>query len=150
MKQASHMWNITFNDGIVSFGFVRLSCEWCIYFRSSPTGTIIFSVHVDDIFAMASSHEEMQCFKSLLESKWEVSDLSPAKFALGIAVSCNCPSRTIRLSQMAYINHLITRFKIGDARTAKTPMVAGLQLRRPDDSIPITPEVVKWRLQTPY
>jgi hypothetical protein len=150
MKQASRVWNITFNEGIVSFGFIRLSCEWCVYFRSSPSGTVIFSVHVDDIFAAASSPEEMDAFKAMLESKWEISDLGPAKFALGIAISRDRPSHTICLSQTAYINRLISRFEIGDARTADTPMVAGLQLRRPDDSVATSPEIVKWRLQTPY
>jgi hypothetical protein len=150
MKQASRVWNITFNGAIVSWGFVRLSCEWCVYFRSSPSGTVIFSVHVDDIFAAASSHEEMEAFKSLLQTKWEISDLGPAKFALGIAIARDRPSRTITLSQTAYINRLISRFEIGDARTADTPMIAGLQLRRPDDSAPVAPEIIKWRQQTPY
>jgi hypothetical protein len=150
MKQASRVWNITFNGAIVSWGFIRLSCEWCVYFKSSPSGTVIFSVHVDDIFAAASSREEMEAFKALLQTKWEISDLGPAKFALGIAISRDRPSRTISLSQTAYINRLLSRFEVGDARTADTPMIAGLQLRRPDESAPEAPEILKWRLQTPY
>ncbi len=67
MKQASCIWNITFNGTIVSWGFICLSCKWCIYFKSSPSGTVIFSVHMDNIiFAAASSCEEMEAFKALL------------------------------------------------------------------------------------
>jgi len=150
MKQASHVWNITFNGAIISWGFTWLSCEWCIYFRTSPSGTVIFSIHVDDIFAAASSREEMEAFKALLQSKWEISDLSPAKFALGIAMTCDCASHTISLSQTTYISCLLNCFEVGDAKMADTPMVTGLQLRHPDDSAPVTPEIVKWRLQTPY
>jgi hypothetical protein len=67
MKQASCVWNITFNGTIVSWGFIYLPCEWCIYYRTSPTSTVIFSIHVDDIFAAASSHEEME----LLPLRWQ-------------------------------------------------------------------------------
>src|SRR6267154_6629671 len=97
IKQASHMWNITFNGAIVLWGFIHLSCKWCIYFKSSPSGTVIFSIHVDDIFAATSSCEEMKAFKALLQTKWEISDLGPAKFTLGIAIAHDCPSRTISL-----------------------------------------------------
>src|SRR6266851_2078098 len=93
MKQASRVWNITFNGAIVLWKFIRLSCKWCIYFWSSPSSTVIFSIHMDDIFATASSHEEMEAFKALLQTKWEISDLGPTKFTLGIAVTHDRPSR---------------------------------------------------------
>ena len=126
MKQASRVWNITFNGAIVLWKFIRLSCKWCIYFWSSPSSTVIFSIHMDDIFATASSHEEMEAFKALLQTKWEISDLGPTKFTLGIAVTHDRPSRTITLSQTAYVNHLISCFEIGDARTADMPIIASL------------------------
>jgi hypothetical protein len=31
MKQASHIWNITFNKAITAWGFEQLPCEWCVY-----------------------------------------------------------------------------------------------------------------------
>ncbi len=40
MKQASRMWNKTFNSAILGWNFVRLSCEWCVYMRRSTTGTV--------------------------------------------------------------------------------------------------------------
>ena len=143
MKQAIHVWNITFNGTIVLWGFISLSCEWCIYFKLSPSGTVIFSIHVDDIFAAASSREEMEAFKALLQTKWEISDLGPAKFVLGIAISRNHPSCTIFLSQMAYINRLLSCFGVGNARMANTPIVAGLQLKHPNESASEAPEILK-------
>jgi hypothetical protein len=69
MKQASRIWNKTFNSAILGWNFVRLSCEWCVYICRSPTGTIIFSVHVDDIFSTASSPAENDHFAALLKSR---------------------------------------------------------------------------------
>jgi hypothetical protein len=68
MKQASHVWNKMFNSAILGWDFVCLSCEWCIYMHRSLTGTIIFSIHVDDIFSAASSAAENDHFASLLKS----------------------------------------------------------------------------------
>jgi hypothetical protein len=150
MKQASRVWNKTFNTAILGWNFVRLSCEWCVYICRSPTGTIIFSVHVDDIFSAASSPAENDRFAALLKSRWEISELGPAKFALGIAFSRNRSARTISLSQTAFIDKIVNRFNLSDAHPCDTPMVAGLVLRRPDKTIPVPPEILDWQARTPY
>ena len=150
MKQASRIWNITFNKAVTTWGFEHLPCEWCVYRCQSPTGTIIFSLHVDDIFSAASSPDETASFKALLESQWEIADLGPAKFALRIAISRDTSSHTISLSQTTYIDRLLERFNLTDANPADTPMVAGLQLHRPDKTTPTPPKIEEWRLHTPY
>ena len=150
MKQASCIWNKTFNSAILGWNFIRLSCEWCVYMRRSPTGTIIFSVYVDDIFSAASSVAENDHFAELLKSRWEISKLGPAKFALGIAFSRNRSAHTITLSQTTFIDKIMHCFNLGDAHPCDTPMVAGLNLHHPDKTIPTPPEVVAWQAHTPY
>src|SRR6266851_5976961 len=136
MKQASHVWNKTLHAAISEFGFQRLECEWCIYICCSPTGTIIFSIHVDNIFSAASSPEENNCFWDLLKSHWEISELGPAKFALGIAINCDHPASSISLSQTTFIDHIVKCFGQMDAHPCDTPMVVGLQLCCPALSVP--------------
>jgi hypothetical protein len=116
----------------------------------SPTGTIIFSLHINDIFSATSSPKETATFKAFLESQWEVADLGPAKFALGIAMSRNHASRTIALLQTAYIERLLEHFNLQDAHPTDTPMVAGLQLHCPNKNSPTLPEISEWCLKTPY
>ena len=107
-------------------------------------------MHVDDIFSTASSATENDRFAALLKSKWEISELGPAKFALGITFSCDCAARTITLSQTAFIDKVVNRFNLSDTHSCDTPMVAGLTLRCPDKTIPVPPEIVEWQAQTPY
>ena len=85
-----------------------------------------------------------------LSSKWEISDLGSAKFALGIAISRDLHQRTISISQTALINHVVQQFGQSDAHSVDTPMVARLQLRSPDKSEPMTPELSNWVNRTPY
>ena len=63
MKQASRVWNQTFHDAVSGWGFERLDCEWCVYRRTSPTGTVLFAVHVDDIISAGSTSEENDRFR---------------------------------------------------------------------------------------
>jgi len=60
MKQASHIWNLTFNKAIESLGFKRLPCEWCVYLRHSRSRMVIFVIHVDDIISASTSPAENQ------------------------------------------------------------------------------------------
>jgi hypothetical protein len=89
MKQASCIWNQTFHKSIIEFGFQRLPNKWCVYRCRTDKGITIFAVHVDDIIIISSSPEETNRFKSELRTKWEISDLGPIKYALGIAISRN-------------------------------------------------------------
>ena len=143
MKQAGHIWNQTFDSAVTEWGFKRVPSDWCMYHRNTDTGTVIFAVHVDDIFSIANPPEENAHFKEQLCSKWEISDLGPAKFALGIAIDHDLDRHTIGLSQVAFIDRLIKRFNLSDACPVDTPMIQGLQIRRPDKSLPASPDLEK-------
>jgi hypothetical protein len=132
MKQASRVWNQTFNKAAEGWGFIRLPCEWCVYYRQTPTGTTIFVLHVDDIISASSSVEETNRFREELKSQWEISDLGHVKHALGIAVSRDLSSCHIHLSQTALIDRVVEQFGQKDAHPADTPMIQGFRVERPD------------------
>jgi len=94
--------------------------------------------------------EENAQFKAELRSKWEISDLGPVKFALGIGIERNRKDHSINLSQTAFIDRLVECFNLSDAHPVDTPMVQGLLIRRPDKSIPLDPELATWVDNTPY
>ena len=75
MHQASRIWNQTFHNAVSEWGFKHLQCEWCVYRRTSPTGTVIFVVHIDDIISATSSSDENDSFHDLLRTKWDISEL---------------------------------------------------------------------------
>jgi transposase InsO family protein len=150
MKQASRIWNQTFHAAVSKWGFTRLECEWCVYRRSTPTGTVIFLVHVDDIVAAGSSPQEIESFRDQLKAQWEITELGEPRLALGIAISRDRTNHTISLSQTVKIDPLVNDYGQLDARPVDTPMVTGLQLRRPDKSAPVPAEIVQWMDRTPY
>ena len=150
MKQAGRIWNQMFDSTVTIWGFLCLSCKWCMYRHDIAMGTMIFAVHVDNIFSIANPPEEHDRFKAELHSKWDISKLGPVKFALGISIEQSKEKQTISLSQTAFIDQLIECFNLPDAYPVDMPMVQGLQICCPDKTMPIAPKVVKWMEDTPY
>ena len=134
MKQSGRIWNQTMNDAMLSWGFTRLSCESCIYYRKTDTGVVISAVHVDDFLTIATSKAENELFKMQMKSLWTISDLGEAKHCVGIAISRNMPERTVSLSQKALIDKIIQQFGQSESHPISTPMDPGLKLRRIDKS----------------
>ena len=132
MKQSGRIWNQTMNDQMLSWGFTHLSCESCIYYRNSDSGTIISAVHVDDFLSIASNKMENEKFKDQMRSIWTISDLGAVRFVVGIAVTWDRPNRTVMLSQTALIDKIVTQFGQRNASPAPVPMDPGLKLRRAD------------------
>ena len=150
MKQVSHIWNQTFHKAVSEWPFECLPCEWCICHWTSPTGTIIFTVHIDDIIVASSSVAEVDCFHDFLKPQWEITELGEPNYALDIAISHNQPAQTISISQTTKIDNLLEQYGQVNVHLVDTPMVLGLQLHQPDKSMPVPYNVEKWMEQTPY
>jgi hypothetical protein len=110
MKQASRIWNQTFHATVTNLGFKHIDGKHCVYRRATDTRIIIFAVHVDNIISASSSPTENARFKDELRRHWEISDLGPAKYALGIAITHNPSDHTISICQSSFINHMMERF----------------------------------------
>ena len=58
MKQSRRIWNQTMNKQMLSWSFTHLSCESCIYYRTSNSGTIISAVYIDNFLSIVSDKDK--------------------------------------------------------------------------------------------
>lgn len=116
------------NKAMISWGFIHLQCEHCIYYHKTELGILLVTMHVDDFLTVGSNKDVISDFKSQLQTKWTVSDLGEARFCLGIALEHNQLNQTISLSQTALIDRIITQFSLTSAAPVSTPMETGLHL----------------------
>jgi hypothetical protein len=121
------------NTGMVGLGFTRIKCEYCLYFRTTASGTILTGIHVDDFFVGSSCSSETSKFKLELSSIWEISDLGESCFCVGIAIKRNLINHHIFLSQTALIDKILEQFKMIDCNPVSTPMESGLTLLQHSD-----------------
>lgn len=132
MKQAGRIWNKTLNERMVTWGFTRLACEPCIYYRERASGTVIAAVHVDDFLCIASSKDENDRFKTQMRETWTISDLGAPRYILGVSVEWNKEQKTVALCQTSFIDRIVQMFGQREAHPLSLPMEPGLKLRRPD------------------
>jgi transposase InsO family protein len=151
MRQSSRIWNRALNASFLGWGFSRSACEWCVYSRRSDNGDItIVAVHVDDMAAISSSREEADRFRTELESSWQITALGEPKLIVGIAIHRDRAKRTISLSQTALIDKIILAYGQKDAISAKTPIVFGAQLVKPDPQTPLDEDERERLAALPY
>nr|XP_009771932.1 PREDICTED: uncharacterized protein LOC104222398 [Nicotiana sylvestris] len=79
---------------------------------------------------------------------FQVSDLGPAKQMLGMRISRNRSEGTLKLSQEKYIQKVLSRFSLHDAKTRSTPLGSHLNLSK--DQSPKTDEERKYMSKVLY
>ena len=130
LPQGSRIWNKAMNAGMASFGFVRISCEYCLYLHETESGTILTGIHVDDFLMAISNLLKASKFKAELSSIWEIKDLREAKFYVGVAIERDLINHHIYLFQTALIDKILNQFDMTNCNPVSTPMETGLILSR--------------------
>ena len=62
-------------------------------------GTHLHAVYVDDLLIAGPSKEEIQKLKKALSKRFDMTDLGPCSYYLGMTITRDRKNRTIRLSQ---------------------------------------------------
>jgi hypothetical protein len=88
---------------------------------------------------MGPSAEEIQKVKTLLSSRFEMTDLGPCHYYLGMTVTRDRSKRLIRLGQRAYLERVLKDCGMQDCKPMPTPMEANAKLvPAADDYTPST------------
>jgi len=115
-------------------GFSSSEHDPALFIHISPRGRTLLLLYVDDMLITGDDDEHISFVKKHLGEQFQMSDLGPLSYFLGIEVQNSAQGYSI--SQSKYIHDLIARSGIIDTRTAATPMDLHLQLR-PTDGTPL-------------
>ncbi|HEV7735827.1 MAG TPA: reverse transcriptase domain-containing protein [Chlamydiales bacterium] len=128
LRQAGRRWAKKLHKSMTEEGFTQISVEHSLYIRKSKTGTALVAVHVDDMAVAASTGDEIRQVAHDLNKHFEMVDLGPIKWMLGIAIEHNRKLRTISLSQVAYIDSIIEKFNQEEGYKVSTPLDYNAQI----------------------
>jgi hypothetical protein len=132
-KQASLAWNETLNHFLTNnMGFHRCESDVCVYvYKTKTDRVIIIAVFVDDIIIAhhRTDEAEWHAKKVILAAKFKIKDLGDADFVLGMRIERNRRENTLRLSQQLYLDKIVARFNMSDAKALDTP-ASGVRLTR--------------------
>jgi len=120
LKQAPRAWHERFVSAIRAAGFSPSDHDPALFVHLSPRGRTLLLLYVDDMLITGDNEDHISYVKQQLSAEFQMSDLGPLSYFLGIEVKRS--PKGYQLSQSKYIQDLIARSGITDDRTAATPM----------------------------
>lgn len=118
-KQSGRQWNETITSFLISIGFKQLISEQCIFKKiHNNIVTCIIGLYVDDMI-ITGTKTEIHKTINLIKNRFKISNCGPINYLLGIKVEKQDFKYSI--SQISYIENILSKFKINNTRKAKTP-----------------------------
>ena len=122
LRQSGNLWHKTLTTAFNALDLTRLAVDHGVFFSHNSEGTTIVCSSTDDFAIAADSPTRMTKFKSDLSNHFEMSDLGELAWILGIQVKRDRISKTITLSQAAYVDSVVKRFNLTSASPLQTPI----------------------------
>ncbi|CAH9088439.1 unnamed protein product [Cuscuta epithymum] len=131
LKQAPRQWYRKFDSFMTSNGYKRTFADPCVYFRKFPGGNfIILLLYVDDMLIVGQDSVMIDNLKKDLSMSFDMKDLGPAKQILGMEIARDRKARKLWLSQEKYIERVLQRFNMKQAKPVSTPLASHFNLSK--------------------
>ena len=95
--------------------------------RSSVAFLILY---VDDILLIGNDIEFLDSIKGYLNNSFSMKDLGKAAYILGIKIYRDRSRRLIGLSQSTYLDKILKKFKMDQAKKGFLPVLQGVKLSK--------------------
>jgi hypothetical protein len=148
LKQAGRKWYDTLYRALTGEGFHVNAADPGVFFARNNEQVTILAIHVDDCMITGSSGDLISEYKQRLHSRYSLTDLGPIHWLLGIKITCDREARTISLSQTSYINTILSRFSLSNAKPVASPITPGAIYSKTDT--PSDATQVAHMKKTPY
>ena len=132
LRQSPRVWWKTLQTKLSDIKLVSPAGDDAIFSGKLNGKQIFIGVWVDDMSVAVPNDETGDAVKAILEEKFKIHDLGKARKVLGMEIHRNSKNGTIRLTQTEYIEKLLTRFEMSDAKTADSPFPHNLKLNSKD------------------
>ncbi|GKE88677.1 retrotransposon protein, putative, ty1-copia subclass [Tanacetum coccineum] len=116
--------------------------------KASGSNVTFLILNVDDIIIMGNHILSLQSVKSYIGKCFAMKDLGEATFILGIKIYRDRLKRLIRLSQSAYMDKILKRYRMDNSKHGNIPMQERFDLNKTQGAS--TPGEVKWTQNVPY
>src|SRR4051812_18577006 len=148
LKQSPRQWYKRFDSFMMLNEFKRSDFDSCVYIKFVDGSPIYLLLYVDDMLISAKSKKQITALKAQLSSEFDMKDLGAAKKILGMEISRDRDSGLLFLSQQNYIQKVLHRFNMHDAKSVNTPIATHFKLSSND--CPSTDEDYEYMSRVPY
>jgi hypothetical protein len=128
LRQAPRAWNAKLDSMLRRMGFEQSPHEAAVYRRGNGEDVLLVGVYVDNLVITGTKDAEVAAFKEEMKATFQMSDLGPISFYVGIEVHQDDSGITLR--QTAYAKRVVELVELTDCNPALTPMEERLKLSR--------------------
>uniref|UniRef100_H3H4R3 Reverse transcriptase Ty1/copia-type domain-containing protein n=1 Tax=Phytophthora ramorum TaxID=164328 RepID=H3H4R3_PHYRM len=121
LKQASRVWNETFDEFMCSIGFQVSAFDPCLYIKVVDGHCVLVLVYVDDVLITGSSPELIARTKTDLKTRFEMTDSGKCAFVLGIEL-VDGPDGSVTMCQRRYVDDILKRFAMDECKAVVSPV----------------------------
>ncbi|RVW26217.1 Retrovirus-related Pol polyprotein from transposon RE1 [Vitis vinifera] len=126
LKQSSRAWFGRFTKSMRAFGYRQSNSDHTLFLKKQHGKITTLIVYVDDMVVTGNDPEERKALQNYLYKEFEMKDLGPLKYFLGIEVSRS--SEGIFLSQRKYALDLLQETGMSGCQPVNTPIEEGMKL----------------------
>jgi hypothetical protein len=124
LKQSARIWFYTLKPKLLELGFRVLNSEACLFINNNTR--VIICLYVDDLAILAPSEVIFNNFIKSIKKDFKIKNLGIIKDYLGININFN--KDFIKLSQATYINKVLNKYNLQDAKIKSTPIDSYIKL----------------------
>ena len=134
LKQSPRAWFGRFSAFMKKIGYKQSDADHTLFVKNANKKITALIVYVDDMVVTGNDDYELKDLQSRLATEFELKDLGPLKYFLGIEVS---RSRSgITMCQRKYILDLLAETGMLDCKPIDTPIEMNHQLEILPDQVP--------------
>lgn len=128
LKQSGRQWYQKLDKTLKELSLKPLRNEPCIYYRRTKDDIILVGIYVDDLIIATKRRKTMIELKKCLSEKFEMKDLGPINYCLGVEFKQDIVSKEITMCQRRYAEEVLERFNMKDCKSISTPLDANSKL----------------------
>jgi hypothetical protein len=131
LKQAPRQWYKKFDTFMLNQNFERTNADHCVYVRNfDKNNFIILLLYVDDMLVIGQDSKLINKLKLELSNSFDMKDLGPARNILGMQIIRDRKCGKLWLSQEKYIERVLLRFNMQNAKPVNTPLATHFKLSK--------------------
>jgi hypothetical protein len=147
-KQGAHHWYDELRRILESLGFKVCNADEAVFYKIENNDYTIIAAATDDFTIISNTSKGAELIQQQMSNFFEIVELGDINWLLGVSVTRDLSARTISLGQQSYIEQILARFGLENARTAVTPMEPGADLTI--DSPSVSPKSLSPNEKTLY
>lgn len=119
LKQSPRCWYKALKGFFESINFKPSTVDPCLFIHSDIARPCFVFVHVDDLVIVGP---DVNFLKDSIKGRFEMDDLGPCQYVLGMRVTRNRSAKTLMLSQDRYCREILEEFNLLDCKSASCPL----------------------------